>query len=1518
MNIPTPFTESRAEAAVYYRDTLGWAIHPLHGPHKGDPKVRGKKPEIKGWRDWQPSNLTDELIEKYFGAFGSSNLGCVLRGPHVSVDLDSKPDKGESVRQWLAGKPELAAVPRERTGGGAHLHFLCRDLPAFYNRNGDPYDKPLVAKISDKVGAELFFDGCNLVLTPSQHANGHTYTWEVSGDIPEVTWEQLKSWFGFEEPNRDKEDEKSTGKSKGGKSKAKPWWAKFKGDLRTLDLVSLFRDQQMLGAYIDPDKGQWGVQCPWAEEHSDGGKGWNQASTDTAIFHSPGSLPGFKCLHAHCDGRDIGEVLAWFEERKPGCVDAACKQMRVWAEGQENEDGRPRVVLPGRHRPESMFAEEMGKSLAPSHEWFLKNNVAVSVGVRQFSEKVTCLAFDTVAPVCAVTDVEEHVEVGELQHDKESGDTVFCPRSMNRETAGLMLSSRRFRRQLPNIGRILDLPVPIRQSGGGIAFPKIGYDPRFQTYCDPDAPVIKPMPVAQAKELLLRIHRGFCFRDAQSITHAIARLLTPYCRGLIGWNARTPLWIFTANRPRAGKDYLAGLTSLVYEGTTCEDAPLGSESDETRKRITAALLAGRRIMHFANCQGHIDDAVLIGAITASVFSSRNIGSTEAKADLRLPNELEFSVSANMGLTFREDVEPRSRKIFLHLRMENPNARHFEIKYLHDFVLAHRGEILSAIAALVGAWIDAGCPERSSEFNSFPKWAAIVGGIMTFHGWGDPCLPHEEDGTEVGGDRLDRAMRALYQGCYERYPERWIDKQAVFQYVAQSEENDDLSFFGYSADDSKKARTRIGMYLRKFDRRELVGIRLELDRASLKSQSQQLRFTKGLEDNVDVCQQVWGGFAPNSPHSAGTLTTFESTPTSKVSDVSPSNINGNSHPGHLLHLSLGVKEKEEEKNIESNIYKEEGDIYKSLERGTRVLKVGKVPEIVRPYQVISDHSRLAEIASLLEGESTLAVDIETYGDRKGDGLNPWKGDIRLLQLCGERSSIFLLDLQALGYQLGPLASLLESKRILGHGLKFDSLWLRMKCNIKLRNVFCTLTASRVLNNGIKPGNNLDQCLQRMLGVEPGTDQALSDWGGLFLTDDQLAYAARDVAYLHQLAARFSHELEMTGLEEVFAMESQLLPVVVEMEAAGIAVDREKLAGIENRCRTSAAAVADEIRAIMEMPELNIKSQPQLLAALKEWGIDIESTNEETLQGAGDETVVPKLLEYRSLEKQAQQAATLLECVAPDGRIHGKFEPTGTATGRFSSKEPNMQNIGRGDLRTCFVAPAGRKLVVADYSQVELRAAAAIAGETKMVQAYANGDDLHRLTAAKVLNKPLVDVTKADRQLAKAVNFGLLYGQHSKGLVRYAKTSYGVTMTEEQATDIRRKFFETYGAIRQWHGESHVKANKGIDEVRTVSGRRRLIPSEASEWERFTALVNTPVQGGCADGIKAALIALATALPAGAAIISTVHDEIIVECDESIAPEVKALLQKTMRDAMSAFFPQVPIEVESNVCTTWGEK
>jgi len=230
-----------------------------------------------------------------------------------------------------------------------------------------------------------------------------------------------------------------------------------------------------------------------------------------------------------------------------------------------------------------------------------------------------------------------------------------------------------------------------------------------------------------------------------------------------------------------------------------------------------------------------------------------------------------------------------------------------------------------------------------------------------------------------------------------------------------------------------------------------------------------------------------------------------------------------------------------------------------------------------------------------------------------------------------------------------------------------------------------------------------------------------------------------------------------------------------------------------------------------------------------------------------------------------------------------------------------------LRTCFVPGDGNRLVVADYSQVELRIAAAIAGEEKMIQAYTQGSDLHRQTASIVLGKPVEDISKEDRQLAKAVNFGLLYGQSANGLVRYAETSYGVKLDTEKARQIRRKFFDEYKHLREWHNQANEDAGSNREVLSTQLGRKRWLPVEGDvRWQRFTALLNAPVQGGAADVIKTAIIALQEKLPEGAGIVSTVHDELIVEAPLGVAESAVSL------------YPTVPFEVEAHICEDWSEK
>jgi DNA polymerase-1 len=220
-----------------------------------------------------------------------------------------------------------------------------------------------------------------------------------------------------------------------------------------------------------------------------------------------------------------------------------------------------------------------------------------------------------------------------------------------------------------------------------------------------------------------------------------------------------------------------------------------------------------------------------------------------------------------------------------------------------------------------------------------------------------------------------------------------------------------------------------------------------------------------------------------------------------------------------------------------------------------------------------------------------------------------------------------------------------------------------------------------------------------------------------------------------------------------------------------------------------------------------------------------------------------------------------------------------------------------------------LVKADYSQIELRIAAKLSGDKALLDAYQRGEDLHTRTARMVLGKR--DVTGEDRQLAKALNFGLLYGMGASRLREYARTGYGVELTEGQAKNYRAAFFGSYPGLAGWHRKAGASLQAAI-ETRTLAGRRRL------NVQRFTERLNTPDQGTGADGLKAALALLweRRGQCPGAFPVLIVHDEIVVECAADQADAAAAWVKQAMLDGMAPLIDPVPVEVEVKIDQTWG--
>jgi Bifunctional DNA primase/polymerase, N-terminal len=541
---------SPAEAYKFYRDSLGWQVYPVHPPGSKC-KYPGKQPAVEAWWNYDPQDCD---VDRWFQNGHPHNIGVAPKGGLAFIDLDSKADKGASVQEFLAEHSELENIPRHKTAGGAHLVMVCTDVPRWKAANGKPYQGKVCGQINERVSSEIFYcDHQNLVLPPSKHPSGISYAWDRFGDSEKWPWDGMRGLFCFAEP---------TFAAKRKSKKEAPWHVQFRGDLATLDLVRLLEELGIHAELQDADEARYIIPCPWETEHS------TQGDPDARIWQGGDHCPGFKCHHSHCAARTIKDVLEWAEAKEPAIVDRFCSRLRVWEKGKISAEGKPQI-LHAIGRLESEVYKEIGEVIGPKHFWFVRNaevNVIAEVPSgfvysddpeENFTVGANTIGFRELAAIQAKSDLEEHIEPG-IKKFNGGPEPEFEAKSFSSDFCCGMIQSAQLKRTLPLITRLLTVPVPFRLKAG-LVRPKIKYDRQFGTYLMPDAPRIWKVSLEKAKEILARLHAGFCFTNEQSRTHAIARLITPFARAMLGWTERVPLWFYSANRPRAGKDYLAAI-----------------------------------------------------------------------------------------------------------------------------------------------------------------------------------------------------------------------------------------------------------------------------------------------------------------------------------------------------------------------------------------------------------------------------------------------------------------------------------------------------------------------------------------------------------------------------------------------------------------------------------------------------------------------------------------------------------------------------------------------------------------------------------------------------------------------------------------------------------------------------------------------------------------------------------------------------------------------------------------------
>ena len=408
------------------------------------------------------------------------------------------------------------------------------------------------------------------------------------------------------------------------------------------------------------------------------------------------------------------------------------------------------------------------------------------------------------------------------------------------------------------------------------------------------------------------------------------------------------------------------------------------------------------------------------------------------------------------------------------------------------------------------------------------------------------------------------------------------------------------------------------------------------------------------------------------------------------------------------------------------------------------------------------------------------------------------------------------------------------------------------------------------------------------------------------------------------------LKELGMWELYqTVELPLCSVLAEMEQEGFLIDRKALAEfgdmLSGRIQTAQKNIFD-----LAGEKFNINSTQQLgrilfdqlgLPPVKKTKTGY-STNADVLDKLrGSHPIIGEILEYRQLTKlKSTYADGLGKVIAPDGRIHTCFQNTVTATGRLSSTEPNLQNIPirtelGAQLRKMFVAPAGRVLVDADYSQIELRLLACMAGDRAMIDGFNSGEDIHRITASQVFGVPQEEVTPQMRRSAKAVNFGIVYGISPFSL------SQDIGVTVAQAKEYMEKYFQHYSGVRSYM-DGVVARARADGYVTTLFARRRWVPELKSSnfntrsfGERVA--LNAPIQGTAADIIKVAMIRVRDRLLAEGLkgrLVLQVHDELIVECPEEEAEAVRRLVKEEMEAVISL---PVPLVADTAVGRSWAD-
>lgn len=602
-----------------------------------------------------------------------------------------------------------------------------------------------------------------------------------------------------------------------------------------------------------------------------------------------------------------------------------------------------------------------------------------------------------------------------------------------------------------------------------------------------------------------------------------------------------------------------------------------------------------------------------------------------------------------------------------------------------------------------------------------------------------------------------------------------------------------------------------------------------------------------------------------------------------------------------------------------------------------------------YRAVTD---LKELEKIIDGlvsskNKVCAFDTET------DGLETCKANLVGFSLCSKKGEGIYVPVVLSGGMFAPPTISLKDcvaqlKRIflnpevvvVMHNAKFDIEILHTNgMNEKICcKIFDTMIAAWLLNPSAlgKSPFSLEYLGETKLGLKGIEFKDLVKKGQTFADvplEQAADYGAEDSDFTLQLYELFKPQIVERKLEKLYEMEMKILPILVSMELQGIHLDKKALNSYSVELAKLIEEKEKEIHGLAGH-EFNIASTKQLQTVLFEekgfktakktkTGYSTDTAVLEEIAESTDDPLPKAILDYRSYTKLQSTYVEALPLLADkDDRIHTSFMQTGTATGRLSSRDPNLQNIPVRDdagrrIRTAFTALPGKVLISADYSQIELVVLAHLSGDKNLSSAFINGIDVHKSTAALVFNKKPEEVTADERRFAKTVNFGVMYGMSAFRLANE------LDISRTEAKNFIDQYFATYSDVKKFLDDTKENA-KTDGYVETITGRRRYIPEirssnkmVAQAAERIA--INTPIQGSAADIVKTAMINVADRISATGSplkMLLQVHDELIFECTDD-ADEIKKAVELIRCEMENAFQLNVPLRVSIEYGKNWGE-